>query len=155
MHILAVIAAFALAVPAAAAQDPAFRDAQFRVADIEARLLYEASGALSADMSADPEFAGWNTIIGEGSALEPANDLLVTAVIHGPGEHNLGTPLILTARDARGRVLGRRRIPQMLAGARTYRSLLLQDVGCAGTIRLSAQLGTSVRTEDIALPCGE
>jgi hypothetical protein len=152
---LAAFAAFALLGSAAAAQEPDFRDAQFRVADIQARLLYEASGTLSADISDDPEFHSWNTIIGEGSALEIANDLLVTAVVQGPGEHNLRTPLVVTVRDRRGRVLGRRRITEMLTGTRTHRSILLHNVGCAGTITLSAQLGASTRTEEIALNCGE
>lgn len=136
-------------------QEPAFHDRQFRVSDIQIHLLYEESGRLSADISADPSFTAFNTIIGEGSAEENANDLLVTAVIEGPGEHNLATPLILTIRNEQGRVLARRRIAGMLAGERTFRSLAVYDAGCAGTLTVTAQLGASTRSEQVALVCGE
>lgn len=136
-------------------QEPQFHDRQFRVADIEVRLLYEATGRLSADISDNPEFTAFNTIIGAGSAEENANDILVTAVIVGPGEHNLATPLIVTVRNEQGRVLARRRIGDMLVGERTFRSLVLYDAGCAGTVDISAQLGSSSRAERIALACGE
>lgn len=149
------LAGLALAASAAPAQEAELADRQFSVADIQARLLLEQSGALSIDISDNDEFIGWNTIIGEGSAGENADDLLVTAIVSGPGEHNLTTPLVLTARDERGRVLGRRRIAGIFARGRSYRSMLLHDVGCAGTIRLTAQLGSSTRTETVSLPCGE
>jgi hypothetical protein len=155
MRILASFAALALASTAAAAEAPPPQDRDFRVTDIQARLLLEQSGALSVDIADNDDFIGWNTIIGEGSAGENADDLLVTAIVTGPGEHNLTTPLILTARDEMGRVLGRRRIAGIFAKGRSYRSMLLHDVGCAGTIRLTAQLGTSTRTETVSLPCGE
>lgn len=138
-----------------AAQEADLRDSDFRVSNIEARLLYEQTGRLSADITDNPDFHLWNTSIGAGSAEENANDLLVTAVIVGPGQHNIRTPLTITVRDARGRLLGTRRIADMLAEGRTYRSLLLHDVACAGAINLTAEFGTSRRTEEIDLACGE
>lgn len=138
-----------------ASQEPQFQDRQFRVTDIQVRLLYEESGRLSVDISDNPDFSAFNTIIGEGSAEENANDILVTAAIVGPGEHNLATPLIITVRNRQGRILATRRIRGMLAGARTFRSLVVYDAGCAGTLRITAQLGSSVRSEEIALECGE
>ena len=141
------------AAPLEAQEEPSDRD--FRVTDIRARLLYEASGNLSVDISDNPRFTAFNTVIGEGDAEENASDLLVTALVEGPAEHNLTVPLILTARDARGRVLGNRRFEGILAGRRTQRSLLLHDVGCAGAIRLTAELGASRRSEEVRLPCGE
>ena len=145
----------AVASAAAPAQPREPSDREFRVTDIQARLLYEHDGSLSGDITADPNFTGFNTMIGEGSAAGPAADMIITAVISGPGEHNLTTPLVITARDERGRVIGTRRIGNILTGRRTYRSMVLYDSTCAGTIRLTAQLGASVRNESISLDCGE
>jgi hypothetical protein len=149
-----VIAGFLIGAATPAENRPV-RDSDFRIVNIEARLLYERSGRLSVDVTADPKPALWNTIIGEGSAEENADDLLVTAVVAGPGEHSSQAPLTITAMDARGKILGTRRIGGMLLQSRTYRSLLLHDVGCAGTLKLTAQLGASRRTETIELACGE
>lgn len=141
-----------LSAPAAASD---FQDVDFRVTDIRARLLYEQSGGLSVDISDTPDFFAWNTVIGEGSALENANDLLITAVISGPGEHNLGLPLIITIRDVEGKVLANRRIDHILAETTTQFSLILYEQGCGGEISLEARLGRSVRVEEISLDCGE
>ena len=146
--------ALALVLPAAASAQEA-GDGDFRVVDIQARLLYEQSGALSVDISDNPDFTAWNTIIGEGSASENANDLLVTAVIRGPGEHNLDAPLTITARDEDGKVLATRTVKTILAETTTYLSMVVYDAGCAGTMRLEARLGQSVRREEISLDCGE
>jgi hypothetical protein len=132
-----------------------FEDRHFRVADVEARLLYEKSGTLSEDITDNPNFWGFNVIIGEGSAKENANDLLVTAVIVGPGQHNLRSPLKLIARDESGKLISTRTIEDILVEPKTYRSMLLHEVGCVGTISLTAQLGQSVRTEEVQLGCGE
>lgn len=150
-----MILALALAAPAAAGQGGTPRDADFRIADIQVRLLYEASGRPSGDISADPDFAAWNLPIGEGSAKEPANDLLVTVVVAGPGEHNATAPLVITARNAKGKTLATRRISAPLLGSTTHRSLALYEVGCAGTLTLTATLGKARRTETIDLACGE
>jgi hypothetical protein len=155
MRISVCLAALALIAGGARAQEPAYRDSNFRIADIRARLLLEETGVLSPDISDNPDFIAWNSIIGEGSAGENANDLLVTAILAGPGEHNLRTPLVLTVRNARGRVLATRSFPSMLAGRRTYRSILVHDAGCEGALTLTARLGSSVRTERVSLDCGE
>jgi hypothetical protein len=134
---------------------PQVRDSDFRVTDIKAQLLYERSGKLSVDLTGTPDFAIWNTVIGEGSAEEPADDVLVSAVISGPEERNLTVPLTLTALDAKGKVLASRTMTRILAGKVYVRSILLKDVGCAGLIRLEARLGASVRREKIEMDCGE
>ena len=131
------------------------KDTDFRVSDIQARLLYEQTGILSEDITDNQKFIAWNTVIGEGSAVENANDLLVSVLIVGYDQHNLGTPLIITVKDFEGRIVGQRTIDGMLAEPKTYRSLFLHDVGCAGVLRFEARLGPSVRSEEITLPCGE
>jgi hypothetical protein len=154
IRIAAALMLAPLAAPAGG-QAPAARDSDFAVTDIRVRLLYEQSGALSQDLTADPDFTAWNIVIGEGSAAENANDLLVTAVIGGPGPHNLEAPLVITVRDGDGKRVATRRIEGLLAERETHRSLLLTDAGCAGTLRVTVELGASRRMEEIALPCGE
>ena len=149
------IAALLLTAAAPLAAQNAFHDRDFRVTNIEAHLLYERTGRLSADVTDNPEITLFNTIIGEGSAEEEANDLLVTAIVSGPGEFNMTTPLVITVRNEQGRVVATRRIANMLVNQRTYRSILLQDAGCAGVLQLTAELGASRRTERIELACGE
>ena len=151
----ALTALLAMAPIAQQAYAQEHRDADFRVSDIEARLLYEQTGTLSVDLSDHPEFAAWNTIIGAGSALENANDLLVSAVIEGPGQHNLETPLVITVRDADGKTIATRTVAGMLTETKTVRSIILYDVGCAGLLSLEARLGRSMRAVEIWLRCGE
>ena len=81
----------ALAAPAAAAD-------RITVEAIQVRLLYEKTGKLSKDIAPPAEFAGHNTIIGEGDAEEPANDVLVTVVLAAPGEANGEQKLVVAVR---------------------------------------------------------
>ena len=131
------------------------RASGYRVSDIQARLLYEQTGSLSVDLTAHPEFAVWNVIIGEGSALENADDLLVSAVIDGDEESNSRTPLIITVRNFHGKVIANHASKGMLLEKKTVRSILLHEVGCAGKMRIEARFGVSVRTETISMDCGE
>lgn len=131
------------------------QDSSFHITDIRARLLYEQSGRLSDDITDNDEFIAWNTVIGEGSALENAHDILITAVIEGDQQYFLNRPLTITVSDEGGKTLAERTIPQMLAEKQTQRSLLLQDAGCAGILKIEARLGRSTRTEEVRLPCGE
>jgi hypothetical protein len=127
----------------------------YRESEIQARLLYEQTGSLSVDLTAHPEFAVWNVIIGEGSAIENADDLLVSAVIDGDEESNSRTPLIITVRDAHGKVIVSHKFKGMLLEKKTVRSILLHEVGCAGELHIEARFGVSVRNETISMDCGE
>lgn len=149
------IATALLFAPSALAQERIYKDSAFRVTDIQVRFLYEQTGTLSVDLTADPKIALWNSIIGEGDAKENANDLLVTALVVGPGQHNIDTPLIITVRDSKGKLLKTRTIPGMMVETKTYRGFILEEAGCAGVITLTAKLGTSTRTEKLDLACGE
>ena len=146
-----MIAAFVAAMLAAPAAASAPSVGAFRM-----QLYYENSGRLSKDISPPVEFAGWNTIIGEGSAEEGANDLLVTVEVRGPPGEFIEQPLTLVAR-ARGKVLAQRRFPNLLTSGqgRTWKALWLNDVGCAGRIEVTATIGRSTRKSAISLDCGE
>ena len=144
-----LVAAALLALPAAAEAA--------EVGRIRAHLFYEESGRLSLDIAPPSDFAAFNVVIGEGSAEEPANDLLVAVELTGrPAE--AATPLRILVRNARGRVVAQRSIPGSFLGAgqpRLWKAVYLPDVGCAGTLTITATLGRSTRTTSVDLICGE
>jgi hypothetical protein len=130
------------------------------VGKIRIHLVYEETGRLSRDIAPPAEFTGWNTVIGEGSAEEAANDALVLVEVRAArGEESIAQPLSIVVRNAKGKVLGQRRIPGpdllLSDGGRVWKPLWLSNVGCAGTVKVTATLGRSARTSSVALDCGE
>jgi hypothetical protein len=148
---MTAIEAFLAALLAAPAPASAPSVGAFRM-----QLFYENSGRLSKDISPPVDFTGWNTVIGEGSAEEAANDLLVTVEVRGPPGEAVEQPLTLVAR-ARGKILAQRRFDGLLTDVRgrTWKALWLTDVGCAGRIEVTATIGRSTRKSAISLDCGE
>ena len=144
---------------------PAAADAA-EIGRIRAHLVYEETGRLSPDILSEPGFIAWNTISGEGSAEEIANDLLVMVeVIGSGGEENIDQPLEIRVRAGEGLTVGRpigspnarRRFDSLLTSeqGRAWKALYLPDVGCAGRLEISATIGRSSRRETIDLVCGE
>jgi hypothetical protein len=142
-----------VAALAAAAQRPS---AVPSIGKIQMQLFYEDSGRLSADIASPAEFSGWNTVIGEGSAAEPANDLLVTVEILADDAESISEPLSVTVRGNR-KMLAQRRFTNVLPSAdgRTWKALWLTDVACAGHVEVTASIGRSTRTAALSLDCGE
>src|SRR5688572_114818 len=99
---------------------------------IGAHLVYEETGRLSPDILTQPDFVAWNTVIGEGSAEEPANDLLVMVeVMGGGGQENITGTLEITARGENGRVLATRSFGESLLTSddgRVWKPLWLPEV---------------------------
>ena len=127
------------------------------VGRIRAHLFYENSGRLSGDIAPPSDFAAFNVIIGEGSAEEPAHDLLIAVEVTGaPTE--AATPLRIVVRNDQGRVVAQRSIPGPFLSAeqpRVWKPLFLQDAGCAGALSITASLGRWTRTTSVDLVCGE
>jgi len=125
------------------------------VGAIRIQLFYEGTGRLSRDIAPPVDFAGWNTVIGEGSAEEAANDLLVTVEVRGPPGEDVGQ-LSLVARSGR-KVIAQRRFDHLstTVQGRTWKALWLNDVGCAGRIEIVATIGRATKTSAISLDCGE
>ena len=133
--------------------------------DIEVRLFYKETGRLSEDILAQKrEFVFHNTIIGEGDAVEAADDLLVSVVMSsgkfGKLEDNqkgVQSPVELIARDANGKVLGRRVHPSVLTsfGGTETKTLWLNDVTCAGEVTLTATFAGQTRSARLVMGCGE
>ncbi|HEX8480564.1 MAG TPA: hypothetical protein VF650_01515 [Allosphingosinicella sp.] len=126
------------------------------VGAIRMQLFYEDSGRLSKDIAPPADFSGWNTVIGEGSAEEAANDLLVLVEARIPPGAPMDQILSVVAR-ADGKILGQRRFDNLLTtmDGRTWKALWLQDVGCAGRIEVTATIGRSTRKSAVSLNCGE
>lgn len=147
-----MIAAFLAALAAAPSAPPAPAVGRIRM-----QLFYEDTGRLSRDIAPPAEFTGWNTVIGEGSAEEAANDLLVTVEVRGAAGENVAQPLSVVARSGKGKVIAQRRFGNLLTSAqgRTWKALWLADVGCSGRIEIVATIGRSTRRSTINLDCGE
>ena len=148
----AMIGLFGLLIPTGVAAQSA------TLGRLEVRLWYEETGRLSDSIAPPAAFYGWNTIIGEGSALEIANDALFTVeVLSGGQQANVALPLTLTVTNNDGRVLGRRTIANILTSddGRSVQALWVNDVGCAGSLTFSAMIGSVRRSTEVILDCGE
>ena len=156
----ALLAALTTSASATASQ-PAVP--QLKIAAIEARLFYGYSGKLSDDLlKRDPAFAGWNTIIGEGAAGEPADDLLVSVrvepLVKPAGNEGIFSdqPVVITA-TANGKVIAKRTFTGTLtneAGV-SWKGLYLRDIGCAGALKIEAVAGRQRKVASLQFDCGE
>jgi len=157
---LALLAALAVpaSLPAAPPTSPALK-----VTAIEARLFYGYSGKLSDDLlKRDPAFSGWNTVIGEGSAGEPADDLLVSVriepVLKPSGVEGVFSdqPVVVTA-TADGKVVAKRTFTGTLTNAQgvSWKGLYLRDIGCAGKLTIEAVAGRQRKVATLQFDCGE
>lgn len=137
-----------IAAAALAAQTPA--PAAATLGDIRMHLFYNGTGRLSEDVSPPSDFAGWNTTI-------RADDLVIVAEVRTTGEQFLERPELRIVARAGRRVLGQRSFRGILTSdaGRAYLPLWLNDVTCAGDVRVTVTFGTQTRTETIALHCGE
>lgn len=127
------------------------------ITTIEARFVYEKTGGLSENIAPPSTFHAWNTMIGEGDAKEPANDLVVMVGLKSePAEANLSTPLTITMINDKGRVLARRKIGSMfIKDGKAMRALFVPDAACLGKVAIKATIGASERIANLRLDCGE
>ena len=145
-----MVSGAAFLVLAAAAQP-------IKLSDVRMHLFYEASGRLSPDLTREKDFAGWNVIIGAGSAEEPANDLLVVAELQSAAEEHTETPLRMSVTDGKGKVLASRRFDSILITGKgsAYLPLWVRNAGCAGKLTVNVQFGSQRRSEVLEFHCGE
>jgi hypothetical protein len=62
------------------------RTPPYKITAIKAMLYYEGTGKFSTDVLAKPDFALWNTIIGEGNAEAPSTTTLVLIEVTGKAD---------------------------------------------------------------------
>lgn len=143
---------FILALAASTAQP-----ATAELGEIRMHLFYTYSGQLSDDVSPPRAFAGWNVVIGEGDALEPADDLLVVVEVRADGHQFVEGPLHVVARGRDDRLIAERRFDAALTSdnGSSFNPLWLTDVGCEGEIRVTATFAGRTSTETLELHCGE
>lgn len=123
---------------------------------MRAQLYYEGSGRLSEDLLAAKDFVPWNTIIGEGSAEENANDILISIQIRTRGETNVG-PIRVLATGRRNRVVVRHTIDSVLTSpdGTAWKGIMLYDAGCENPLTVTATLGQSRIVRTLRLAYGE
>ncbi|MEP0190556.1 MAG: hypothetical protein ABJP70_08035 [Erythrobacter sp.] len=146
----AAFAAFGIAASAQA------NEGNPRITDITAHMFYEQSGDISEDITSEPDFTGWNVVIGEGSASENVNDVMVMVLIEADEEVYAEAVLSITVRAGENNeVVAQRSIDGLLLDEKTHRAIMIDDAGCMGEITIEAKFGSSVRKETIRLECGE
>ena len=130
---------------------------QIRLDSLRVQLLYETSGTLSPNIAPPATFTLFNSTIGEGDAREPASDVLISVVVtSSAAQANLTRPVALTVRGRGGRVLARRSFDGVfVTSRRAVRSLLAQDITCAGPVTIEATYGTQRKTATLNFLCGE
>jgi hypothetical protein len=145
------------AVSFAVAKPPAKKPSATAIDHISMRLFYGYTGTLSPDISPPAQFIGWNSVIGEGDALEAVEDMLVTVHLRGKTDTANFAPVSITAIDGRGKIVGKRIAEPGKASEKgdVAVALFLHDIGCAGALKVTAKMGASVKSETINLDCGE
>jgi hypothetical protein len=128
------------------------------VEEIRVQLFYEHSGALSEDFAKTKDASFWNTIIGEGSAKEPANSFLVSVVLRGkPNSFVQSESVVVTVYDEskKSRVL-ERRFGGLAFGddGRLVKPVFIENRTCA-PIRISARSNANTKTITVPFKCGE
>ena len=156
MRLPLLTAAIALLHSGAAAQGQGVPE--ISLGPIEAKLLYKATGRLSDNLLGESEEAFLlNAVIGEVAAEEPSDDVVVLVPLQSEGEQFAEEPVDLWAEDAEGNVIARRSFDTVATSGvgDEYKALLLQDVTCAGTIRLHAEFRYYKRSATLNFECGE
>jgi hypothetical protein len=159
MHrmLIVLVANLALAGAAFAAPPVKVAPAKVTLDSIRVQFLYDLTGGLSEDVAPPSKFAIWNTVIGEGSAKEPADDVLVGVLMRSDAPDAITTQtLSVTVRKAGGKVLATHAFPGLiLSHGRVVKSILLHDAACAGPVTIEAVYGAQRKVTKLDLACGE
>ena len=154
--ILSLVALFCAASLADTAQAKGQATAA-KIDELRVQLFYERSGALSPSIAPPAKFEAWNTMIGEGDAKEPANDLIVSAVLSVKTDQaNVSTPFRITVKGKGGKVLAERTFKGLFfSGGKVVKAVLVPNAACAGPLNVEASLGAERKRTSVTLACGE
>jgi hypothetical protein len=128
-----------------------------RLDAIGVQLFYETTGNLSPNIAPPTSFTLWNTIIGEGDAKEPANDLVITAHLSVPvDEANVNVPLTIKVTKRDGTIVAQRTFKSLFfKGGRTVKAVFVPDATCLGQTKIEALFGSQRKNVTLQLNCGE
>ena len=133
--------------------------ADVRIAEIRAYLWLERSGKLSGNLvgSKEPLF---NTIIGEGSAGEPANNLLVEIVIAGDRnsapKHASAIVNLTQAGKGGQKSVTKKGLGGFLFGdsGMVHKSIFLENATCSA-LEIEVKVGKAAKSAKLDFQCGE
>ena len=133
----------------------------YKITAVKAMLFYNERGTFSRDILAEPPFALWNTIIGEGDAEAASTSTLVLVEVTGksnPDEPPPARKVEFTA-TAGAKVLVKRTYEISLGEAgKFYAPFWIYDTGC-GHIKVAArivgQAQASAVSKTLPFECGE
>lgn len=150
-----VLLALCIAAPLTARAESAL----YKIASVKAYLFYNHSGSFSENVIDNPDFVFWNTIIGEGSAKEPSEAVLVDVVIEGPPGSYEPRSVELSATDASGSILKKSLDIGILSDKGEYHAgFWLYETGCVPvrlTVKILGQSGEVKIIKEIPFACGE
>lgn len=150
------LALAALILTSAASAAPGERKAAATIEKIVVRLAYHDTGSFSDDIAPPARFSGWNTIIGEGDAKGPANDILVQVHLKANvDEGNLDEPLVVEVKGDGKRLAGHRVTAMFFRGGKTVRSFMVYNATCAGMVEVVATHARQRKATGVKLACGE
>jgi hypothetical protein len=132
--------------------------ADVKLESLQARFYYESTGVLSENIAPPARFATHNTIIGEGDAKQPANDLLVTVVLKASAkDSNADGPLFLMIRDRKkDKTIAVRKFTGLFFKETTLvKALYVPDAACLGAVEIAAVFGGRKIVHPLELNCGE
>lgn len=150
-----------LSTTSAIGQPPAYK-----VTAIKAMLYFEQTGTFSKDVLASPDFAFWNTIIGEGDAGSPSSSTLVLVEVTGKaGSYEPTRKVELTAtykpngRNTRELTVKRATEVNILSEkGKFYAPFWLSETGCHPVTllaRIVGQAQPAMMRKTINFKCGE
>lgn len=146
------------------------RTPPYKITAIKAMLYYEGNGTFSRDVLAKPDFALWNTIIGEGMAEAPSSTTMV--LVEVTGKPNSDEPLRkvefiasyqyyrrpVTRKVAVNRIVEIGSIGSFDKPDKSYIAFWLNNTGCDPvkiTARIIGQSQPSTMSKVIPFECGE
>lgn len=132
-------------------------DPDMHLDSMQIKLVYKGTGVLSQDIASGP-FSAWNTVIGEGEAAEPADDMIAFVVVGSMGEQSFReTPVDVVATDAHGKILARRRFENVLTtdAGKASLPMFIPDSTCSGMVTVTATMGSERMAKSVAMACGE
>ena len=151
----AICLAFAASLLASAAASAA----DVRIAEIRAYLWLERSGKLSANLVGSKE-ALFNTVVGEGSAGEPASNVLVEIVLAGDKNSapKYASAIVNLTQSGKGgqKSVTKKGLGGFLFGesGTVHKALFLENATCA-PLEIEVKVGKAVKSAKLDFQCGE